>query len=329
MTAFLLRCLVLALAAFGVATVVASVCVALAWWHRSRLSPDADRRAAADRADALLRMRLVPSLVASLTAAFAVVGLWRFESRETDEVLGWTLLVSATCGATYLAVFLTRLALMYRETTTLLRVWLEDAPRLVLPGVTVPAFRIATGFPVVAVVGVFRPTLVVDSTVLEACSTDELEAILAHEQGHLRRWDNLRRALFAATPDLLGATPMGPRLQAAWREATEEAADDVAAERGEEARVHLATALLRVARLAPVTAERHAATFHGAQLPASALYRGESVERRVRRLCAAPLNTPLARRGWGLIAGTLVLTLALGLQQDIHDVMELIVAALP
>jgi beta-lactamase regulating signal transducer with metallopeptidase domain len=326
---FLIRCLVLALAAFGVATVVASVCVALTWWHRSHRLSDTDRRTAADRADALLHLRLVPGLTAVLTALFAVVGLWRFESRETDEVLGWTLIVSATCGAAYLGVFLTRLALMYRETIALMRTWLDGAARLTLPGITIPAFRITTGFPVVAVVGVFRPTLVVDTTVLEACSPDELSAILAHEQGHLRRWDNLRRALFAATPDLLGATPMGPHLLAAWREATEEAADDVAAERGEDARVHLATALLRVARLAPTTTRHDAATFHGAQLPASALYRGESVERRVRRLCAAPVITSHTRRGWGIAAAALVLTVALGVQQDIHDVMEVIVAALP
>lgn len=326
---FFLRCLVLALACFGVTALVSSVMVALAWWRRSPSAPGTPDVTPARRADALLRLRLAPAVAATVAGLVAVVGLWRFESRGTDEVIGWTLRVVATCGALYLALFAARVWKMALETRRLLEAWLTGATRITLPDVTLPAFRIRTGFPVVAVVGVFRPTLVVDAAVLDACSADELAAILAHEHGHLRRWDNLRRALFAATPDLLGATPAGRDLRNAWRAATEEAADDVAAERGEAARVHLATALLRVARLAPATTTSPTATFHGAQLPASALYRGESVERRVRRLCHAPAPAARPGRPWGLAVGTAAVALALVLQQDIHDAMEVIVAALP
>lgn len=323
---FLLRCLVLSLAAFGVAALVSSVVVALAWWQRA---PDGQDEAPARRADTLLRLRLVPAVAAAGAGLFAVVGLWRFESRDADEVIGWTLRVGATCGAVYLALFAARVWKMAFETRRLLDAWLVGATRITLPDVTVPAFRIHTGFPVVAVVGIVRPTLVVDAAVLAACSADELAAIVAHEHGHLRRWDNLRRALFAATPDLLGGTPAGRDLRHAWREATEEAADDVAAERGEAARVHLAAALLRVARLAPATATGPAATFHGAQLPASALYRGESVERRVRRLCEGPPPAGRPRRHWGVALGTAAVTLAFSLQEHLHDAMEMAVALLP
>lgn len=326
---FLLRCLVLALASFGVTALVSSMMVALAWWRRSPSAPGTPDVTPARRADALLRLRLVPAVVAAVAGLFAMVGLWRFESRETDEVIGWTLRAGATCGALYLAFFAARVGKMAFETRRLLDAWLIGAARITLPDVTVPAFRIHTGFPVVAVVGILRPTLVVDAAVLDACSADELAAILAHEHGHLRRWDNLRRALFAATPDLLGATPAGRDLRHAWREATEEAADDMAVERGEAARVHLAAALLRVARLAPATAACPTATFHGAQLPASALYRGESVERRVRRLCDAPAPAARPGRHWGLAIGMAAVTLALVLQQDIHDAMEMAVALLP
>ena len=323
---FLLRCLVLALASFGVTALVSSVLVALAWWRRPPGSPD---QTPARRADALLRLRLMPAVAAAVAGLFAVTGLWRFESRGADEVIGWTLRAGATCGAVYLALFAARVWTMACETRRLLDAWLAGATRIALPEVTVPAFRIHTGFPVVAVVGIFRPTLVVDGAVLAACSADELAAILAHEHGHLRRWDNLRRALFAATPDLLGGTPAGRDLRHAWREATEEAADDVAAERGQAARVHLAAALLRVARLAPATATGAAATFHGAQLPASALYRGESVERRVRRLCDGPAPAARPSRQWGLALGTAVMALAFALQERIHDALEVIVATLP
>ena len=321
---FLVRCLVLALAAFGVAALVTSAVVAVTWWRRTPSG------SAAARADALLRLRLMPAGAATLACLFALVGLWRFESRDVDEVLGWTVLASAATGAWLISVCLTRLWRMRIETRRLLSSWLADATPLSLPGVTLPAFRIESGFPVVAVVGIFRPTLVVDATVLDGCNADELAAILAHEQGHLRRWDNLRRALFAAAPDPLSHTAAGERLRDDWRVATEEAADDVAAERGEDARVHLASALLRVARLAPRATERPSVVFHGAQLPASALYRGESVEGRVRRLIeAAPAAAGRASRGVGLGVTAALVTLAFAFQRDLHDMMEIVIAVLP
>ena len=321
---FLLRCLVLTLAAFGVAALVTSLVVAVSWWRQTPAG------SAAARADALLRLRLIPSGAAALAGLFALIGLWRFESRDVDEVLGWTVLACAATGAWLMSVFLARLWRMRLETRRLLSSWLADATALSLPGVTVPAFRIDSGFPVVAVVGIFRPILVVDGTVLDGCNEDELAAILAHEQGHLRRRDNLRRALFAAAPDPLSHTPAGIRLRDDWRVATEEAADDVAAERGEDARVHLASALLRVARLAPRATEKASGAFHGAQLPASALYRGESVEGRVRRLIeAAPAAAGRASRGQGLGLTAAMVMLAFAFQRDLHDIMEVVIAILP
>jgi Zn-dependent protease with chaperone function len=329
---FLLRCLVLALAAFGVAALVCTLLMALMWARRvwfAGTRATSSEMAPAYRADALLRLRLAPVIAATLSGVFAAVGLWRFESRETDEVIGWVLRTSAVCGTLYLGAFAARAWQMARETRRLLDAWLAGATPLALPGVTIPAFRIETHFPVVAVVGIFRPTLVVDASVLDACTPNELAAILAHEHGHLRRWDNLRRALFTATPDLLSATPISRTMRDAWREATEEAADDVAAEGGAEARVHLAAALVRVARLAPANGARAIAACHGAQLPASALYRGESVERRVRRLCGVPAPVAAPRPRWGLTLCTTVVALAFALQQRIHDTIELVVAVLP
>ena len=112
----------------------------------------------------------------------------------------------------------------------------------------------------------------------------------------------------------------------AWRQATEEAADDLAAATAHDARFHLATALLRVSRLAPATEEQ--SSWHH-QLPASALYRGESVEQRVRRLVDAPASTPRARRPWFPAVAAVALGAALALQRELHDVMEQVAAFLP
>jgi len=313
---FFLRCVVLALASFGLAALAAAVAVALTWrWPAGT---------AAQRADQLWRMRLLPLAVAAATSVFAVTALVRFESRQTDEIIGWTLLGSATLGAAFLAAFVARLLQMHLETRRLLKTWLANARRIALPelaGLGVPVYRIETHFPIVAVVGMVRPTLVIDASVLDACNPAELTAILAHERGHLRRRDNMRRALFSATPDLLARARTGPHLCDAWREATEEAADDAAAEQGEDVRVHLAQALVRVARLARMAAPT--------PWPASTLYRGDAVERRVRRLLNPAGAVASNDRSWvvaAMVAAALVLALAL--QQQIHGMMEVAVNGL-
>jgi hypothetical protein len=316
---FLLRCVVLSLAAFGATHLLTSVGVALCGTPGRRARQG---ESPADRADRLLQSQILPTAAAMLALGFAALGLFRFESRDGDEVVGRVLWMAAALGGALLLVMVWRLARMRWQTARLLRTWLADATPLNLPDVTIPACAINTGFPVVAVVGVLRPRLVIDQQVLRACSEDELAAILAHERGHVRRWDNLRRTVVTAVP--------GPwfsrNLPDAWRQATEEAADDLAAATAQDARFHLATALLRVSRLAPTT-EAHAGWHH--QLPASALYRGESVEQRVRRLVDAPVSIPHARRPWMAAMAAVALGVGLALQRDLHDVMEQVVAFLP
>ncbi|MEO6222781.1 MAG: M56 family metallopeptidase [Vicinamibacterales bacterium] len=323
---FALRSLVITLASFGVATLIASAAVAL-MWH----TPEG---AAARRAGRLWWMRLLPSALAIVSCVFTVIGLWRFEERHAGEQIGWIVRLCAVVGALFLGAVIARLLRMHFQTRRLLATWLSNATRIYCPDVpgipplTIPAYRIDTHFPVVAVVGIVRPTLVVDAMVLDACSPHELSAILAHEHAHIRRWDNLRRAVFAATPDLLAWTSIGPALRDAWREATEEAADDVAAGTSEEAGVHLADALIHVARLAHGTESARSTQLRATQLPASALYRGESIERRVRRLLA-PAHAGLpAGRHWGTAIFTTALVLAFVLQREVHDLMEVAVNGL-
>lgn len=311
----LLRCVVLALAAFGITFVVASMVTAARWALRQPAGP------AAWRADSLLRLRLQPALWALGMFVFSAVGLYRFESREGGEVLGRVLWLFGAFGGALLLVALGRVAQMQWRTARLTRAWMADAEPLTLPGLSLPAFSINTGYPVVAVLGILHPRLVIDRLVLRACSEPELRAILAHERGHVRRWDNLRRLAFATVPGSWGAAGLAQ----AWRDATEEAADDLAAASTDDARFHLAAALLRVSRLAP---PRGTANWQ-VQLPASALYRGDSIEHRVRRLVDGPANGPQRGRSWAAALGALLLTAAFALQREIHDAMEVVVAVLP
>jgi Zn-dependent protease with chaperone function len=323
---FVLRSVVLTLAAFGVATVLTSIFVALKWRTTEGI--------AARRADRLWQMRLLPLAVALAMGVFVVIGLWRFEARHDDEHFGWIIRISATVGAVFVVTMLVRMVQLYLETRSLLAAWLENAAPYACPNVpglpklTIPAYRIDTHFPVVAIVGIFRPILVVDRSVLDACSNEELAAILAHEKGHVDRWDNLRRALFTASPDLLAWTSIGPALRSAWRDATEEAADDAAAASSEEAGVHLADALIHVARIAQNCTTTASPAFPPTQLPASALYRGESIERRVRRLLAPAQTSAAAPRHWGAAFLALATVLAFTFQRELHDVMEVVVNGL-
>jgi Zn-dependent protease with chaperone function len=319
---FGVRMIVLALAAFGVAAIVSSIALALTW--------RAPEGTAAQRSARLWRARMLPTALAFATCLFAVIGLWRFEERHDDEQVGWIVRLSAVAGAMFLTALVGRLVQMHLATRRLMALWLGNATRFAcpeipgLPRLAIPAYRIDTHFPVVAVVGIVRPKLVVDATVLDSCSPEELSAILAHEYGHLRRWDNLRRAVFGAAPDLLGWTSIGPAMREAWREATEEAADDVAAGTSSDAGVHLADALIHVARIA----RTEAAALRVSELPACALYRGESIERRVRRLLAPAQQDAPSRLYWGAIVGTAVTALGFALQRDIHDLMEVAVRGL-
>jgi beta-lactamase regulating signal transducer with metallopeptidase domain len=198
---------------------------------------------------------------------------------------------------------------------------MQSAKPLHLPDAPVPAFTVATTFPVVAVVGTFRPRMFIAESVVNTCSSEELAAICAHERAHVRQWDNLRRAAMAIAPDLLHSVPLGHRLRRAWNEAAERAADNSASEMGTYGRVSLAQALVRVARLAlgaptpPV-------------LPASALYHGGSVEARVRSLLepSAPPAAAASRTGLALVSGAVAVGMIAGVMPTL---IELALKGLP
>ena len=138
-----------------------------------------------------------------------------------------------------------------------------------------PAVRVASPLPIVALAGWRRPVLFMSGAVIDGCTPRLLGAISAHEIGHRRAFDNLKRLALAACCDPLVRTATGREITAAWEAAAEEAADDAAVSLGAQP-ADLAEALLAVERLAPA----------GARLvvPAAAFYQGGCLERRVRRL---------------------------------------------
>ena len=200
---------------------------------------------------------------------------------------------------------------------------MADAGVVTLDGLNIPTYAITSSFPIVALVGFFRPRMLVARSVLAACPEPELRAIIAHELGHLNRRDNLVRAVLALSPDVLAWLPLSHRLALAWHDAAEEAADDHAAILGEDGRLYLAEALIRVARLVPPGSS-------AVIVPASALYRGENLDQRVRRLLGPPAAAavPLSAAWRAAVTTAIVASAALALHA-IHELLEAAVTFLP
>ena len=313
---FGLRFTVIALAAFSVASAIGSLAV---WWLMRRVRYGVDIGATA-----LFQLRLAPAVLSAVVLFLAVVSFEQFEPRGVQEHTGLLLMLFAAIGGATLATMAARLATMARASARAVTAWMTSAEAITLPGVAIPAYRIDSSFPVVAIAGLFRPRLLIARSVLEACPPDELEAILAHERWHLRNGDNARRLLVAAAPDVLMWTPLSRRLAGLWQAAAEDAADAEAGLTHPTGRVSLAQALIRVGRLAP-------AGLTPTDLPASALFRGENLERRIRRLLDPPANFATHRESpsWLIVTAASLLVVSLFALQPIHELVEAVVAFLP
>jgi beta-lactamase regulating signal transducer with metallopeptidase domain len=282
---FLPRLIVVALSTFAVVNIVASLTLLFAW------RPPAGT--ATVRSRVWFQGRMIPATLSVLATAIAVSGFLRYEPREGLEDMSFLLVVFAAMTVAIWVIASVRLIRTALSARRAMRKWMPAATPIELRGIAARAFVVNTAFPIVAVVGLFRPRLLVARAVLDECSESEMRAILAHESWHLVRGDNFRRVLLSAAPDVLSWLPRALWFSEEWQLASEEAADDAAARRGPAGRVQLAQALVRVARLAGAS-DRDLTTM----LPASALYRGDSIEHRVRRILDSTLDVNAGRRTW-------------------------------
>jgi hypothetical protein len=312
------RLAVVALSTFALAATVGSAAALVLARRRRRPSP-------ALQARALFGIRMLPVTVALAAMTQGVLSFVVFEPRKDQEAVGLLLTLLAAAGIALYAVSLARWARVTLATNRVIRGWMRTASPVVLPGIPVSAFAIDASFPVVAVVGMFRRRLLVARPVLAACSPAELAAISEHERWHLRHHDNVRRALMACLPDPLSMTDGGERLAERWHAANELAADDAAGAIGPTGRCDLAAALLNVARLVPPGGTL-------ALLPASALYRGEDIGHRVRRLVSVPTppmpDEPSSRLRRLALAAALLVIAGLALH-GMHEIVEAAVTYLP
>jgi len=306
----------LGLAWFAAINLVVSVVV----WFVSRRCHDS---LTADpwRARRLLALRLAPAFVSLAVVAvlFMPAHLW-LEPAKADERIGFVPMILAVSGLALLLRAACRSAQAIRRTVRLAAVRPHrELRRGGLRLLEVPGLR------GVALAGIFRPRILIGTRARRVLTSAELDLAVAHEQAHRQAGDNLSRALMLCAPDFLGFFTEARRLERMW-EAESECVADAAAVNGNPVRAtRLASALVKVARLA--SGERTWSpgwsTFH----------QGALLEVRVRLLVSSP-RVPSARAGYVRAAATCGLAAVAaawvaGVPQQMHWLTEAFIAILP
>jgi hypothetical protein len=310
-----------------------SLLVSVLW---RRISPAAESWSTSTRAQLLFFLRIAPGLVAILCVGAVFIPAYVVnEPRHTSEI------VTAKLGLlTAVSLYGIGLALWRRfaaclATHRLVGDWLKHAEPIQIENVPIPAFRFQHRFPVIAVLGATRPRLFIADQIFHSLSAEEIAAAVAHEKGHLIAVDNFKRGLLRMCRDFLTVIPAGRSLDRAWVEAAELAADDYAARGGASAALDLASALVKVARLAPIGSKP--AMFAGASLISEDPGRITSRVLRLTQLAARPSTQRAETRILRLVMGAclsgfltvVVLTVSSsGLLATIHSALEYVVSAL-
>lgn len=263
------------LASYALFNILLSIVAGAAWRKHLVITGDAS---STQRARKLIQLRSLPTIGAiGITFAIVVPAFAIFEPEQGSESAGPIVLVLAAIAAAQLTAATAMAASMIGRTRVAARAWLRySTPLDVNPPAGVPAYVIESPAPIVALVGVFKPTLVAARSVVDACTTGELNTIVAHERGHLHSRDNLKRWVMACAPDALRWTPIHHQIAGAWYDAAEDAADDAATAGDDGSRVDLAQLIVKIARLAPAPTWQEAAV--------SPFVEPAGLNRRVRRL---------------------------------------------
>jgi beta-lactamase regulating signal transducer with metallopeptidase domain len=283
------RSLVLALAWFAAVNASASI---LSWMLATGLSSRRQR----EKSRLLLSIRLFPAIASIVfVGALFLPSHWLFEPRDANETLGLAWYAVAFAGLSVLVRSSARALEILRAGW---RLRIGDRRSTVD---TVDVHEV-DGLRGVSLAGVFKARILIGPSVAHELSSAELEVAVAHELAHRRAFDNLARWAMLCAPDFFGTSRAARRLEQDWHAAAESLAD-ARAVRGDSVRaVHLASALVKVARLA---AEGPAAPL----VPAwSTLNDPPLLERRVRRLVTGAV--PLATSGRSRIVPVLVTLVA-------------------
>jgi Zn-dependent protease with chaperone function len=262
------------LAMFALSTLVLSGLVALAWQAglKRTLTASGD----------LLALRLLPAAGGLLIMLTVVLPAFLSqEPHQQREAVGPWLFVLAALSLVAVGDGVWRAWRACVATRALLRQCGPARRWLIENGQTVKVVGAAE--PIIALFGTWGSQIVAAECVVCACSTDELQQVIAHEAAHASARDNLKQLMLLASPDVLAWTRIGAALTRRWRAAAELEADQRATENDPRRRLALAAALIKVARAVGACDSAH--------LTLSMSIASDDVEGRVRRLLAPPNST--------------------------------------
>lgn len=202
-------------------------------------------------AQTLFLLRILPAAlgVGGVFFLFAPAYL-RHELRVGHEDVSLKLALLAILSAIGIASALVRGIVTWRATAGLAAEWLRNGKPIQIPTLKVPAYQVEHPFPLIAVVGAFRPRLFIAKQIFESLTPAELTAALEHEKAHIMAHDNLKRTVVRACRDLV-LIPVGRDMERAWLDASEVAADEFAARRDHRIGLDLASAIVKIARMIP------------------------------------------------------------------------------
>jgi beta-lactamase regulating signal transducer with metallopeptidase domain len=266
----------------------------------------------------LFALRVLP-LVVSVIVTFALVvpSFQLLEPRAIADGMGAIPLALGVCALLWIACGCSRVITMQTRTTRVATRWLEGARPFNANADPTVTFQSHRETPPLTLVGVCHPRVLVSESTVALLSHNELRIALRHELEHVKSHDNLKKLIFRCCP-----FPGMVKLESAWAESAELAADDAAISNQCDA-VDLAAALVKLSRLVPVEV-----------LPVCAMdFAAGSLSRRVARLLAWDEASKARRvriRTWFVIppvvAVSLLVTIAYGPVLALtHDVTEWLV----
>ena len=308
-----IRAVVLALAWFVAVNAIASVVT----WSIGHALPALRQRG---QPHLLLLVRLFPAVASLLfVGAIFLPSHWAMEPRDANETLGLAWYGLAAAGAWLLGRSAACAASVAR-TGRRLRAGARRA------AVAIADVHEVDGVSGVSLAGLFRTRVLIGPAITGCLSAAELEVAVAHELAHRDAFDNLARWGMRCAPDVLGHTGVARRLEEAWHAAAEARADTRAIGGDTLRAVHLASALVKVARLGTDRAVAPLSTVW------STLHDAALLEWRVRRLVsgAVPTEGPRHSRAVAaVILFTILLAAALTVSGTVHRLTETLVRLLP
>jgi beta-lactamase regulating signal transducer with metallopeptidase domain/peroxiredoxin len=181
--------------------------------------------------------------------------------------------------------------------TRLLAAMARQAKRIGLRAAPAVAYCRTISVPVV--VGILRPVILLPASLASGLLPNQLEALLAHELAHLRRWDPLVNLVQHLVEAVLFFHPAVWYVGRRIRVQRENASDDLVLAAGWQ-RLHYADALVRMAELAAVLrGGQH--TLCAMSLAASGDSPSEFKRRVLRLLDPEPARFRLNNAGWPLL----------------------------